>query len=199
MEGGGQGKDSKAALRQGMDLFLREIKDACRARKWHWKLICCGGRTEAFRGFRRAHANGEGGVVVLLVDAEAPVDALTPTDHLTARDHWDFAGADDNVVHLMVQTLEAWIVSDGETLRSYYGQGFQANALPRRSDLEKEDKEDIASALNRATRQTQKGKYHKIRHASDLLTRINPTIVRQRCRHCARLFETLLYLIGPAD
>ena len=40
-----------------------------------------------------------------------------------------------------------------------------------------------------------KSRYHKIRHARDLLSRIDPTRVRQRCGHCDRLFSKLSALI----
>jgi Domain of unknown function (DUF4276) len=50
-------------------------------------------------------------------------------------------------------------------------------------------------ALEEATRDTQKGAYHEIRLASDLLKRIDREKVRKRCPHCARLFDTLLRLI----
>ena len=196
MEGGGQGRDSKAALRLGMDGFLAEIKDTFRRYRRHWKLVCCGGRDEALRGFRNACANGDGGIVVLLVDAEGPVNTPSPIDHLNARDGWEIDGIHDDMIHLMVQTMEAWIVADRTELSRYYGQHFRANALPNRQNLEQEGKDDIQRALNLATRHTKKGTYHKIQHASDLLARIDPTVVRQRCPYCQRLFETLLRLAG---
>ena len=68
MEGGGAGRDSKAALRQGMDAFLDPLKQAAREKKLHWKLVCCGPRDEAFRGFRNALRDGDDDMVVLLVD-----------------------------------------------------------------------------------------------------------------------------------
>ncbi len=190
MEGGGGKANSKAMLRQGMDAFLAEIKDAFRAQACRWKLVCCGGRDEAYRGFR----NGDADILVLLVDSEDPV-SLTPTDHLKARDEWNLHNANDDRIHLMVQSMEAWIVADPNALAKYYGQGFQKNALPRRQNLEQENKVDIARALDRATQKTQKGKYQKIQHARHLLQRINPAIVRKRCPHCHRLFETLPELI----
>ena len=52
MEGGGDGKNTKSALREGMEVFLAEIKNACRARNWHWKLVPCGSRNEARRRFQ---------------------------------------------------------------------------------------------------------------------------------------------------
>lgn len=196
MEGGGQSRDSKAALRLGMDQFLAEIKEVFRARSRPWKLVCCGPRDSAHRAFRHACAQRDGGVVVLLVDAEGPVTASSPVDHLRARDDWDIEGAYGDMVHLMVQTMEAWIVADSDALSRYYGQNFRRNALPNRQNLEEEGKGDIERALHEATRRTKKGAYHKIRHASDLLARIDPAVVRQRCFHCDRLFDTLIRLAG---
>lgn len=190
MEGGGNKAGSRAMLRTGMDVFLAEIKDACRVQKWHWRLIACGTRDEAYKGFR----NGNADIVVLLVDSEDPV-SLTPIDHLTARDGWNFDGANDDHVHLMVQAMEAWIAADPDALGAYYGKHFQKNALPRRQNLEEESKIDIVKKLDRATQGTQKGVYHKIQHAGYLLQRINPAIVRKRCPHCDRLFKTLGRLI----
>ncbi len=195
MEGGGDGKDSKAALRQGMEVFLAAIKDACRERNWHWRLVCCGSRNEAYKRFRNELTKRDAGIVVLLVDSEAPVDG-EPAAHLTKRDVWDLHGIDEAVIHLMVQTMETWIVADRDALGGYYGQGFQENALPHRANLEEVSKDDIAEGLLRATERTQKGPYHKIRHARHLLQRIDPATVRQRCGHCERLFATLSDLIG---
>ena len=198
MEGGGRTAGSRAKLRQGMEVFLTEIRRACAARNWHWRLVCCGGRDEAYKGFQNACANGDAGIVVLLVDSEDPVRAANPSDHLTARDRWDLGGVDDDAVHLMVQTMEAWIVADPDALGAYYKQGFVMDALPRHPNLEDVDKSDLAEALDRATRKTRKGKYHKIHHARELLQCIDPARVRRRCHHCDRLFETLLRLVGPA-
>ena len=195
MEGGGQqAKGSKAAIRQGMDAFLSEIKEACRNRNWHWRLVCCGPRNEAHRRFREALSNDSAGIVVLLVDSETAVNS-SPEKHLAAEDGWSFQDVDKDTVHLMVQTMETWIVADPDTLKKYYGRGFRKSALPSHENLEKASKESIAEGLNRATRNTQKGKYDKIRHARHLLERMDAMVVRQRCLHCKRLFETLLHLI----
>ena len=195
MEGGGQGRDSKAAIRQGMDMFLTEVKEACRNRSWHWRLVPCGPRDEAYRRFRNELLNNSAGITVLLVDSETAVSSSAPEKHLAERDGWDFQGVDKNAVHLMVQTMETWIVADPDTLKEYYGRGFRKNALPSHKNLEEVSKKRIAEALNRATQETQKGKYDKIRHARHLLQRMNAGGVRKRCPHCKRLFETLLLLI----
>ena len=196
MEGGGDRANSRAMLRQGMDAFLNEIKEAFRQRRRRWKLVCCGGRGEAYRRFMNARTNGEAEIVVLLVDSEESLGASTPPDHLRGRDGWDFEGVDNDTIHLMVQTMEAWIVADPEALNSYYGHEFHVGSLPRRENLEEVSKQDVSSALDRATQHTQKGRYHKIRHARQLLEHIDPEKVRQRCAHCKRLFDMLLGLAG---
>ena len=191
MEGGGDKAYSKAMLRTGMDAFLAEIKNAYRAKGWHWKLVACGSRNEAYQGFR----NGNADILVLLVDSEDPVSS-TPTDHLKMRDGWNLNGVNDDYIHLMVQAMEAWIIADQDALATYYGQDFRKNALPRRQNLEKVTKIEIKKALDRATEKTQKGKYHKIQHARYLLQRIDSIIVRKHCPHCKRLFTILPGLIS---
>ena len=195
MEGGGNGKGSKAALRRGMDSFLGALKNAAREKEWRWKLVCCGGRGETFRAFENARSNGGDGLTLLLVDSEGPVKAR-PRAHLAAQDGWNLCGVDDDDVHLMAQVMETWLVADREALTAYYGQDFRAKALPSRRNLEEEDKTAIAAALDEATRRTKKGGYRKIQHAADLLERIDPAKARERCRHCERLFDTLGAAVG---
>ena len=197
MEGGGNGRDTKGALRRGMEELLEPLKQTARAKSIRWKLVCCGPRDEAFRRFRKTLQDRDDSVVVLLVDAEEEV-ATAPVAHLQARDTWNMAGIDANSVHLMVQTMEAWIVADENALRGYYGQGFNAGALPRAEDLEKVGKRDLNSSLHRATQRTQKGAYHKIRHASDLLRRMNAETVKARCPHFRLLFDQLGQMIDAA-
>jgi hypothetical protein len=91
----------------------------------------------------------------------------------------------------MVQTMETWIVADATSLVRYYGQGFNRNALPRALNLETVDKAAVENALNQATRNTQKGIYHKIRHASEILGMLQSEEVRKRCPGCERLFYAL--------
>lgn len=130
---------------------------------------------------------------VLLVDAEAPV-TLGPWKHLEQRDGWNPAAADEQC-HLMVHCTESWLIADPEALAEFYGQGFLLNALPKTPDVEAVPKQRVAAALERATKETQKGRYHKIRHGPDLLARLNPARVRQRAQHCDRLFVTLEALL----
>ena len=198
MEGGGNTASTKAMLRQGMDAFLTELKNLAREKAWNWKLVCCGGRNQAFNSFLNARRDSEATIVVLLVDAEGPV-RIAPCAHLAARDGWDLRGVPDDDVHLMAQTMEAWIVADQGTLQAYYGQHFGGNVLPNANNLEIVAKDRVASALDQATRRAlPKGRYRKIRHASDLLKLIDPQLVRQRCPNCKRLFVAVGQAIEEA-
>ena len=190
MEGGGQGRGSQAILRRGMDAFLRELKETARAKSWRLNLSCSGSRNAAFERFENARRRGGHTLILLLVDSEGPVNA-SPREHLSAKDSWDMGDSNDDAIHLMAQTMETWILADSETLANYYGQNFARNEIPKSDDLERVSKEDVEQALKQATRKTQKGAYHKIKHASELLKLIDPKKAREKCRHCERLFSVL--------
>jgi hypothetical protein len=59
--------------------------------------------------------------IVLLVDAEGPLTG-SPRDHLRQNETWDLSAAPDDALHLMVQTMEAWIVAHTNALAAFYGQ-----------------------------------------------------------------------------
>lgn len=99
----------------------------------------------------------------------------------------------------MVQTMETWLVADIDALRRYYGQGFNSSALPQRQNLEEEPKQAIYAALTRATQQTQKGEYAKIKHASQLLGKIRPDRIAARCPRFALLTQWLDKTIAQAS
>ena len=197
MEGGGEGSATKAALRQGMDTFLQPIKEAARDKALPWKLVCCGPRNEAFQRFQNAVNNSANAVNVLLVDAEGPVNQSAQR-HLRDRDRWNLRFTPEETVHLMVQTMETWIVADAAALSQYYGQGFGTSKLPRATNLETVTKATVERSLDEATEPTQKGRYHKIRHASDLLKRIDSEKVKARCCHCQRLFDEIGRIVDAA-
>ena len=197
MEGGGKGRGTKETLRLGMERFLQPLKDAARNKELSWKLVCYGSRDETFKRFRDAVNSSADVVNVLLVDAEGPV-SQSPRLHLQNQDKWNLSFAPEETIHLMVQTMEAWIVADSAALSSYYGQGFRANKLPKATNLETVPKRDVEHSLSEATERTKKKSYHKIRHASDLLKRIDAEKVKARCCHCRRVFKALGRIVEAA-
>lgn len=196
IEGGGDGKDSKAKLRQGFSLFLKEICATARSKKIGWNIILCGSRNTAFRDFKNALEDHPNAFNILLVDAEAPYKTTSPWQHLKNRDNWSSLDADDNCCHLMIQTMEAWLIADITALENYYGQGFNTNAIPKNSNVEEIDKETIEVALKIATKNTGKGEYHKINHAAKLLELLNVEKVCRSAPYCDRFFATLTQFIS---
>ena len=89
--------------------------------------------------------------------------------------------------------MESWFLADQKTLALFYGQGFNSNALPKQTNIDKIYKNDVNQGLDAATRHTKtKGKYHKTRHGFDILTQIEPHKVRQASEHAELLFVVLL-------
>ena len=133
------------------------------------------------------------------VDSEAPVaDGQSSWEHLKVRDGWDCpSSATDDNAHLMVQCMESWFLADRETLAVFYGQGFNPNALPKQTNIEKIPKNDVNQGLDAATRYTKtKGKYHKTRHGFEILALIAPHKVRQVSEYADRLLVVLFQKCG---
>jgi hypothetical protein len=193
VEGGGDGSESKAAIREGFGQFLDPLRQMARNKAIRWQVIACGARNAAFDGFQTALRFHADAFNVLLVDSEGPISVSHgPWDHLLARDRWTRpAAASDEQCQLMTQCVEAWLVADRATLRDFYGPGFNEGALPAHVTVEAVAKLDLSSGLERATQNTSKGRYHKIRHCAALLARLSPDVVRPKAAYCDRLFTTL--------
>jgi hypothetical protein len=190
-EGGGPSNDGKTKLRQGMDGFLSSLKELAREKHWQWRLIPCGGRADTWAAFQNAGKHHTDATNILLVDSEGPVTAPTPKQHLAQLDHWPVPGIREDCVHLMAQCMETWIVADPDALARHYGEKFTVNVLPKRDNLEEESKTGILDALKRATQNTAKGEYGKIKHAAAILPKLDSRLVRGRCPHAGKFFAML--------
>jgi hypothetical protein len=188
VEGGGHQSRTKIACRKAFHVFFEKLLgDRPKPR-----IIASGSRDEAYRDFCRALSNGPDTFPVLLVDSEDPVLAgRTAVAHLHDRDHWT-KPLPDGQVHLMVQCMEAWFLTDKAMLAQYYGDGFKQSALPPNPRIEEIPKGDVFDGLDRATVATSKGAYHKTRHGFDILERLDPGTVQQRSPFAAALFTILL-------
>lgn len=152
--------------------------------------IACGSREETIALFSHALATHSDAFNVLLIDADHPV-STTPAEHVRRHFKRTWKTLRNGQCHLMVQIMEAWFLADVEALREFYAKGFHAKAIPPTADVEAIPKESVLSALKAATQRTQKGEYHKIRHASELLRRIRTSEVRKASKHCDALFKAL--------
>ena len=74
--------------------------------------------------------------------------------------------------------MEAWFLAHPEALSDYYGEGFLSNAIGNTADVERVPKAEVLNRLKRATRNTRKGEYHKVKHAPFLLEKLDSHQVR---------------------
>lgn len=190
VEGGGDESQGKARIREGVSRFLGPVVQRCREKRVRWNVIACGPRNAAYDAFCAAHRSHVGATSLLLVDAEDPV-RNEPWQHLRDRDRWTTERELDSSYHLMVLTMESWLVADPDALERYYGKGFRRRALPPPERVEGLPKAQVIDCLRRATEQTKKGTYHKIRHGPEILGALDPNRVRRAAPHCDRLFQML--------
>jgi len=190
VEGGGDAGSTKAACREGFKTLFEGIPVPATS----FRVVASGGRLKAYRNFCDALQRHAGEIVLLLVDSERPVTAnASPWTHLSGSpDNWARpAGCNDDQAHLMVQMMEAWFMADIDALARYYGQRFLRNSLPRRYNIEAIPKVQLIQALEHASRNTTKRRYHKTQHSFTILKLIDPAKVRERSAHAERLFMLL--------
>ena len=190
VEGGGDQSKTLTECRRGFRLFFEKIvPSGSRPR-----VIACGTRQAAFDDFRAAIRHAGADNSLLLVDSERPVNPRHGNwQHLKSVDGWTKPrSATDDQAHLMVQCMESWFLADVELLADYYKEGFKRNAAPANPEIEQVPKRDVARGLQNAARRTQKGQYHKTRHGFEILSRLDPTRVRDRSPHAGRLCRVLI-------
>ena len=190
VEGGGDSADTKQFLREGFSAFLKELVSNARQKRIRWQIVICGGRDTTLGLFKNALRHHPDAFNAVLVDSESPVQT-TPWRHLQQRNEWKDEHPHDDHCQFMTQAMEAWLIADTEALSKFYGQGFRANAIRGNPDVEQIAKADLETSLKQATRDTQKGEYHKIKHAWKLLQIIEASKVRKASRQCERFFATV--------
>jgi hypothetical protein len=192
VEGGGDNAGPREQLRQAIGRLLeRGLAD--RSVRRRPKVVVCGSVQKTLQRFEEAISNTTDAVCAVLVDADGPVpQGRLPAAHLLQKHGWAKPNRSaDEQIHLMVQTMEAWIVADIEALQAYYGDGFRPNSLSNRENVEEIPKSQLERGLKQATRSTKKGSYEKIRHARQLLPRLNAAKIAARAQRFKQLLEFL--------
>ena len=197
---GGQNKNEDARFRQAFRTFFTEIDVAASAHGVSLKFIMEGPRRTAYERFCHESPKDADEWHVLLVDAEDLVkQSGLCWKHIEERAADQFErpnAAEEAQCQLMVQAMEAWFFADADALTRYYGKEFQASSLPKTNNVENIPKARHISALEAATKGTQKKRYHKTHHAPDILAQIDPAKVRNRAPHCDRIFVDLINKLG---
>lgn len=145
VEGGGEHNITKSNCRQAFRLFFEKIIP-----RGSFKVIASGGRSRAFEDFCTALKMHAADFNILLVDSEAPV-TKSAWNHLRTRegDRWKRPdSAVNDQAHLMVQSMEAWLLADREALIDYYGSAFLDNALPNQPNIELIPKTEVLRPLS---------------------------------------------------
>lgn len=198
-EGGGSGAHSgglQTEFRQAFADFLSKT-DLGTTRRPH--VVPCGGREQAFDSFCTAIAQGQN--ALLLVDSETPINPLhqppaptpwKPWAHLQVQASWVVPqGASNDDCHLMVQCMENWFLADKASVQVFFGQGFNAAAMPTAS-VETVQKNTVYAALQTATQACKtKAPYGKGAHSFKLLRAISPDKVEAASPWAKRFLDEL--------
>lgn len=192
VEGGGDRKDIKVKCRRGFAEFFRKIVPNGKQPR----VIACGPRSKAYKSFCTAACQNPQNMNILLVDSEGPVNK-NPWEHLKDRDGWNRPDKiTDDSAHLMVVCMESWFLADQKALKEFYGRELWLKPfkpLQPRGNIEKISKLHIEWRLEEATKSSQKGRYHKTKHAFDILALIDPAKLADDrvSSHAKRLIDYL--------
>lgn len=192
IEGGGDSSNLHRQCRKAFSSFFEKsgFKDRMP------RTVACGSRSEAYDDFCTAVRNSPktGEIAFLLVDSEDPIKldhANEPWLHLYERDGWEKPdNANEEQVHLMVQCMESWFLADSSALRAVFGQGFNANALPRNPNIEAIDKSQVLNAMKNSTRHCNQ-QYSKGGNSFKILEHVDPNKVRAVSPWAQRLVAVL--------
>ena len=139
-------------------------------------LVAGGNKPETEKDFIDGTREHPESLVLMLIDSDGPLSHRRP----------------DPTRFFMVQVMESWFLADREALAKYFGDGFKAKALPGSPNaIESIPKQDVKRGLDNATRPCHKVKYSlgKVGYGRELLSRINPILVRAASPECERLFQ----------
>jgi len=197
IEGGAEGRGADNDFRRGWKKFLNELHELAREHGYHaLEVVRSKGRQNAYRRFIRHEKEHPTDLCVLLVDSETAVPNDSLVWDIVARregDRWERpAWATERHLYLMVQMVEAWLLTDQKALQQFFKRGFNASELPT-TNLETRSTTEINRALERATRGSPKGPYQH-GQAHEIIELVAPDQVKT-LRHGRRLFESLGSLI----
>lgn len=197
IEGGAEGRDADSDFRRGWKKFLNELHELAMEEGYRALEVVRGkGRGNAYQRFTKHEKDYPNDLCVLLVDSEmAVLDDSSVWDVVERRegDKWQRpAWATERHLYLMVQMVEAWLLTDQNALQQFFKRGFNLRVLPT-TNLEIRSKDEINKALKKATQDSSKGPY---RHgqAHEIIGIVDPNKVKT-LKHGKRLFDSLGSLI----
>jgi hypothetical protein len=146
--------EGNKALRSGFEIFFSDLKTAAREARSTLEFVAARDGLSAYRKAERTHGQAWN---LLLKDSERAM----PTDPMQLCERHGIDRAFVDRVFWMVELMEAWFLADRDALASYYGAEFLPSAIGDTADIERIPKAEVMSRLNRATRNTTKGRYQR--------------------------------------
>ena len=186
VEGGGDSERLHRLCRKGFQGFLEQagLKGSMP------RIVACGGRQTAYDRFKTACKANE--TALLLIDSEERVSVSSPWEHLQKEGFCPPDNAGDTLCHLMVVCMESWFLADKGALSRFFGQGFNAGALPKSEDIETISRQEVYEGLQKASLHCKtKAPYGKGAHSFALLLLIDPLKVADASPWTARFLKEL--------
>jgi hypothetical protein len=181
--------EGDSLLREGLNAIFSEIRVRAAAKRCKLRFIPAKGTPS--RDFDIALKANTASWNILLLDSEGP-DNGSLSASLCAKKGWGKSQEDS--IFWMVEMMESWFHADQDALQSFYGRGFNRNALKANPEVEKIPKKDLRNGLKAATRDSSKGDNydHKTSHGPKLLALIDPALVGKAAPNFRRMFEIVL-------
>ena len=176
--------EGNRALRPGFEHLFSDLRIATREADSEIQFVAAKSGPHDYRKAARTHPHAWN---ILLKDSE---EQMPQNPAALCERH----GIDPRLVadvFWMVELMESWFLADPEALAKYYGKDFLTSAIGGTQDVEKIQKADVLHRLKQASRNTQKGEYHKVKHAPHLLERLDPDRVQKHASHCRKLFDAV--------
>lgn len=147
----GASTKSNGTLRQGFHKLLIQVLEGKMP-----EIIMGDGKSQSIQKFKK---NKLSDFTYLLVDLDGD-DNIKDQD-LVSND----LKSHEDVVFYMIQEMEAWFISQPEILDEFYKEKISPKFLNKNP----KKIPNPSNALERATKNSQKGKYHKVNHGTALL------------------------------
>lgn len=149
------------------------------------KTIFGGGKTQTIRKFKTNKLDAKQSL--LLIDLDRPEGNIKAD----LADH-GLLEYSENVFY-MVQEMDSWFLSQPDVLDKFYGKDNNngkliSQKLPKKKAIEIEHPDE---KLQELTKTTTRGKYHKIKHAVELLKLLDATKLENDFSEFKRLIEKL--------
>ena len=178
-------------------LFDRHVERA-RRRGIKFNLYAGGSRYETVKDFLDSCRSNPSYLNILLIDSESAVSDVRRSIRALRRHRVWEAGVrcEDGQINFMVQAMEAWFVADRRALVSYFGNRFNANALPSPQNAESIPPNNLVAAIQRGLRRQGRGgrrynRYNKVVDGAALLGLLDHDTVSRHCSHFRRLMDFL--------